>query len=80
MRVARDDWARRRADRVPRPCGRAGASAAGPASAGRRSDTEPLDVVDRLDREGLLPAIVFIFSRVGCDAAVTAVPRRRTCG
>src|SRR4051812_8447129 len=29
------------------------------------------DVVDRLDREGLLPAIVFIFSRVGCDAAVT---------
>ena len=28
------------------------------------------DVVDRLDREGLLPAIVFIFSRVGCDAAV----------
>ncbi|MGZ4488691.1 MAG: DEAD/DEAH box helicase, partial [Nocardioides sp.] len=29
------------------------------------------DVIDRLDREGLLPAIVFIFSRVGCDAAVT---------
>src|SRR4051812_31584880 len=28
------------------------------------------DVVDRLDREGLLPAIYFIFSRVGCDAAV----------
>jgi ATP-dependent RNA helicase HelY len=28
-------------------------------------------VIDRLDREGLLPAIVFIFSRVGCDAAVT---------
>ena len=32
-----------------------------------------VDVVDRLDREGLLPAIVFIFSRVGCDAAVAAV-------
>ena len=30
-----------------------------------------VDVVERLDREGLLPAIVFIFSRVGCDAAVT---------
>ena len=30
-----------------------------------------VDVLDRLDREGLLPAIVFIFSRVGCDAAVT---------
>jgi len=29
------------------------------------------DVVDRLDREGLLPAIVFIFSRAGCQAAVT---------
>ena len=26
---------------------------------------------------GLLPAIVFIFSRVGCDAAVTAVPERQ---
>ena len=36
-----------------------------------------VDVIDRLDREGLLPAIVFIFSRVGCDAAVTAVPQRR---
>jgi ATP-dependent RNA helicase HelY len=28
------------------------------------------EVVDRLDREGLLPAILFIFSRAGCDAAV----------
>src|SRR4051812_36439362 len=28
------------------------------------------DVIERLDREGLLPAIVFIFSRAGCDAAV----------
>jgi ATP-dependent RNA helicase HelY len=28
------------------------------------------DVVERLDRQGLLPAIVFIFSRAGCDAAV----------
>jgi ATP-dependent RNA helicase HelY len=28
------------------------------------------DIVDRLDREGLLPAIMFIFSRAGCDAAV----------
>jgi ATP-dependent RNA helicase HelY len=28
------------------------------------------DVVERLDRDGLLPAIVFIFSRAGCDAAV----------
>ena len=29
-----------------------------------------VDVIDRLDRSGLLPAIVFIFSRAGCDAAV----------
>ncbi|MHB2024681.1 MAG: DEAD/DEAH box helicase, partial [Mycobacteriales bacterium] len=28
------------------------------------------DVLVRLDREGLLPTIVFIFSRAGCDAAV----------
>ncbi|MGH3378462.1 MAG: DEAD/DEAH box helicase [Actinoallomurus sp.] len=28
------------------------------------------DVIDRLDRAGLLPAITFIFSRAGCDAAV----------
>ncbi|ACQ80318.1 DEAD/DEAH box helicase domain protein [Beutenbergia cavernae DSM 12333] len=30
-------------------------------------------VVDRLDREGLLPAIVFVFSRAGCEDAVAAV-------
>ncbi|HEU0214046.1 MAG TPA: DEAD/DEAH box helicase [Jiangellaceae bacterium] len=29
-----------------------------------------VDVLDRLEREGLLPAIVFVFSRAGCDAAV----------
>nr|WP_221473028.1 DEAD/DEAH box helicase [Amycolatopsis umgeniensis] len=28
------------------------------------------DTVERLDNAGLLPAIVFIFSRAGCDAAV----------
>jgi ATP-dependent RNA helicase HelY len=28
------------------------------------------EVVDRLDRAGLLPAITFVFSRNGCDAAV----------
>jgi ATP-dependent RNA helicase HelY len=28
------------------------------------------DVVERLDHAGLLPAIVFLFSRAGCDAAV----------
>jgi ATP-dependent RNA helicase HelY len=28
------------------------------------------DVIDRLDGAGLLPAILFVFSRAGCDAAV----------
>ena len=28
------------------------------------------EIVERLDREGLLPAIMFVFSRAGCDAAV----------
>ena len=32
------------------------------------------DVIEILDREGLLPAITFIFSRAGCDAAVAPVP------
>ena len=40
--------------------------------AGRRRNTGPSrpDIVDRLDSEGLLPAILFIFSRAACDAAV----------
>jgi ATP-dependent RNA helicase HelY len=29
-----------------------------------------VDVIDRLDAEGLLPAITFVFSRAGCEAAV----------
>ena len=45
----------------------------------RRGGTRPLrgwrpphrpDVIARLDSEGLLPAITFVFSRAGCDAAV----------
>ncbi|GAA5163017.1 DEAD/DEAH box helicase [Ornithinimicrobium tianjinense] len=35
-------------------------------------------VIDRLDREGLLPAITFIFSRAGCDAAVGQLLSRGT--
>jgi ATP-dependent RNA helicase HelY len=34
-----------------------------------RPPTRP-DVIGTLDHEGLLPAITFIFSRIGCDAAV----------
>ncbi|HSY15386.1 MAG TPA: DEAD/DEAH box helicase, partial [Jatrophihabitantaceae bacterium] len=36
---------------------------------GWRPPSRP-DVITRLNREGLLPAITFIFSRAGCDAAV----------
>jgi len=73
LRVARDDWASRRtSDRRERrgaPRNRAGAR--GQAGARRAQLPSRFDVVDRLDAAGLLPAIVFIFSRVGCDAAVT---------
>jgi ATP-dependent RNA helicase HelY len=62
LRVAqRDTWIERKAP--PRP-GRGG----------RRPRRFPLayrpDVISRLDSDGLLPAITFIFSRAGCDAAV----------
>jgi ATP-dependent RNA helicase HelY len=36
----------------------------------RRPVARRPDVIERLDREGLLPAITFIFSRAGCAAAV----------
>ena len=49
-----------------------------PGPAGARARARPVryrpprrpDVIERLDAEGLLPAITFIFSRAGCDAAV----------
>ncbi|WP_310963467.1 DEAD/DEAH box helicase [Nocardioides terrisoli] len=72
LRVARDDWAssRMRDRRAPRGTG------GGPKS-GRRVGNgrrvwipSRFEVVDRLERSGLLPAIVFIFSRLGCDSAV----------
>jgi ATP-dependent RNA helicase HelY len=72
LRVARDDWrSSRTSDRRDRrggPRGRAGARGQGPR---RPYLPSRFDVVERLESEGLLPAIVFIFSRVGCDAAVT---------
>ena len=55
--------------------GRAGSSLGGrPGGRGRPRRVPPppsrVDVVERLDAAGLLPAITFIFSRAGCDAAV----------
>jgi ATP-dependent RNA helicase HelY len=46
--------------------GRPARSTAGP----RFAPPRRADVIARLDRAGLLPAITFIFSRAGCDAAV----------
>src|SRR6476659_8515689 len=76
LRIARDDWASSRMKDRRSPRGRSQASGRGsgakPVGNGRRVwIPSRFDVIDRLDREGLLPAIVFIFSRVGCDAAVT---------
>lgn len=69
QRVARDDWARGRIkDRRPARGGKRPHKGPG----GTRGVWTPTraEVVEQLDRAGLLPAIVFIFSRVGCDAAV----------
>jgi ATP-dependent RNA helicase HelY len=62
LRVAqRDTWIERKAP-------------ARPGRGGRRPRPFPPayrpDVISRLDNSGLLPAITFIFSRAGCDAAV----------
>jgi ATP-dependent RNA helicase HelY len=82
LRLARDDWASTRMRDRRSPRGRSAARGRTP-SRGRGGGGRQIgngrrvwipsrvDVLDRLDREGLLPAIIFIFSRVGCDAAVT---------
>ncbi len=62
LRVAqRDTWIERKAPARP---GRGGRRPRRFASAYRP------DVISRLDASGLLPAITFIFSRAGCNAAV----------
>ncbi|GAB3767109.1 ATP-dependent RNA helicase HelY [Nocardioides ginsengisegetis] len=83
LRIARDDWASSRMKDRRSPRGRSQAGGRGGSGAGKGGGPKQVgngrrvwipsryDVIDRLDREGLLPAIVFIFSRVGCDAAVT---------
>ncbi|KQY64489.1 RNA helicase [Nocardioides sp. Root140] len=68
LRVARDDWA---ATRFKDRRDKKGNRGRGSKPQGRRHyQPTRFDIVSRLDAEGLLPAIVFIFSRVGCDAAV----------
>ncbi len=85
MKVARDDWASTRLMRDRRSPRKGKPGSSRPSSKDGRNVgngrrvwiPSRVDVIDRLDREGLLPAIVFIFSRVGCDAAVHPVPQRR---
>lgn len=58
MRIARDE--ERLAGRGRRGYGRPQ----------RNRPPDRAQIIERLDAEGLLPAITFIFSRAGCDAAV----------
>ncbi|WP_040919912.1 DEAD/DEAH box helicase [Saccharomonospora glauca] len=66
-----EDTARMHAPAGLRGRGRRGAPYRGP----RYRPPSRVEIVDRLDSAGLLPAIVFIFSRAGCDAAVTQCVR-----
>ncbi|NLE80427.1 MAG: DEAD/DEAH box helicase [Rhodococcus sp.] len=63
------------------PRGRGRGQRGGPRGGfGGRSTFRPLprpEVIARLDDEGLLPAITFIFSRAGCDAALGQCLRSR---
>lgn len=62
---------RREADRLAdwRPRGRGGGDHRGRRPSIHRGPSRP-DVIEVLEAEELLPAITFIFSRAGCDAAV----------
>ena len=75
LRVARDDWASSRLMRDRRSARKGNpGSSKNPRNVGNGRRVwipSRVEVVDQLQRRELLPAIVFIFSRVGCDAAVT---------
>ncbi len=71
LELARGEQRRERSD----PRGRGGRGRSGQRHQGRpRGPAHGVprrpEVVEQLDRAGLLPAITFIFSRAGCDAAV----------
>ncbi|WP_436499327.1 DEAD/DEAH box helicase [Actinokineospora sp. HUAS TT18] len=51
--------------------GRASGQRGGP----RFKPPSRIEVIERLDSQGLLPAIVFVFSRAGCEAAVSQCVR-----
>ncbi|MFZ2502129.1 MAG: DEAD/DEAH box helicase [Nocardioides sp.] len=71
VRIARDEWASTRLMRDRRSPRGSAPRGQRPLGNGRRVwIPSRVEIVERLEREGLLPAIVFIFSRAGCDAAV----------
>jgi ATP-dependent RNA helicase HelY len=69
LRAVRD--AEATADRFSEPRGRGRYRHAG----ARWRPPGRVDVIERLDGAGLLPAITFVFSRAGCDAAVVQCVR-----
>ncbi|MGH3499972.1 MAG: DEAD/DEAH box helicase, partial [Nocardioidaceae bacterium] len=76
-RIAREDWRATRSVRDRRTQRgrhgrnpRRGQSYGASRHRGRHYTPSRVDVLERLDAAGLLPAIVFIFSRAGCAAAV----------
>ncbi len=69
-RIARDDWQSARLSKSHRGPGKRGQTYGAQRSRPRHYTPSRVDVVDRLEGEGLLPAIVFVFSRAGCAAAV----------
>ncbi|MEU3643841.1 DEAD/DEAH box helicase [Lentzea sp. NPDC034063] len=63
---------------VPFSRGRNRSGGGGPGRPARNSGFKPTsrtDMIQRLDAASLLPAIVFVFSRAGCDAAVAQTAR-----
>ena len=81
-RIARDDWASSAADARPPLAAQGQARVVEEPARGRQRppglDPEPgRRRSTGSTREGLLPAIVFIFSRAGCDAAVSQCLQRR---
>ncbi|GAA3946135.1 DEAD/DEAH box helicase [Microbacterium soli] len=74
-RRARQYRSGRHAGRQSQPPSRGGGRTLRPSQAHRIERMDRPDVVRLLERAHLLPAIFFIFSRVGCDAAVQQVRR-----
>ncbi|MCW2747628.1 MAG: helicase, partial [Nocardioidaceae bacterium] len=67
-KIAREDFQNARMSRGARPPGKRGRGAPPPRP--KRYFINRVDVLAKLDAEGLLPAITFIFSRAGCEGAV----------